>query len=175
MSHAAAAANAPDVTVPALGGRHHFLLRRLHSLTGLVFGGYLIVHRLVNAPIAQFFVGEILQRPPAYSAMKVGGRRAYDLARGGQVVELETRPVRVYGIEVLAYEWPLLRLRIDCGRGTYIRSLARDVGEALGVGGYLTTLRRTRVGAFDVSAAVTADALKAGGVEKHFHPPPAGP
>src|SRR3712207_4456884 len=76
------------------------------------------------------FVGTILQRPPAFSAMKIEGRRAYDMARQGKAVELEARPVRVYGIEVLLYEWPLLRLRIDCGRGTYVRAVARDLGEA---------------------------------------------
>jgi tRNA pseudouridine55 synthase len=111
------------------------------------------------------FVGEVMQMPPAFSAMKVGGRRAYDLARKGQEVTLAARPVRIYGIEVLGYEWPDLRLRIDCGRGTYIRSIARDLGRQLGVGGYLTQLRRTRVGQFGVENAVTLEGLAAGGVE----------
>jgi tRNA pseudouridine55 synthase len=105
------------------------------------------------------FVGEVLQRPPAFSAMKVGGRRAYDLARKGHDVAIEARPVRVYGIDLLDYAWPDLRLRIDCGRGTYIRAIARDLGERLDVGGYLTELRRTRVGTFDVNDAVTLDGL----------------
>ena len=74
------------------------------------------------------FVGSIQQRPPAFSALKVAGQRAYDLARGGQEVKLEPRTVRVYGIELLDYAWPLLRLRIDCGRGTYIRAIARKRG-----------------------------------------------
>ena len=120
------------------------------------------------AAAVQKFVGDILQRPPAYSAMKVDGRRAYDLARRGAAVELEPRPVRVYGIEILAYEWPLLRLRIDCGRGTYIRSIARDLGEALGTGGYLTQLRRTRVGDFTAEASVTLDRVRADGVAPHL-------
>jgi tRNA pseudouridine55 synthase len=81
------------------------------------------------------FVGAIQQRPPAFSAMKVGGRRAYDLARKGHDVELAPRTVHVYDIELQSYEWPLLSLRIDCGRGTYIRAIARDIGAALGVGG----------------------------------------
>ena len=123
----------------------------------------------VNAQI-QKLTGQILQRPPAYSAMKVDGRRAYDLARRGKSVELEVRPVKVYGIEILAYEWPLLRLRIDCGRGTYVRSLARDLGEALGVGGYLTELRRTRVGPFSIESAVRLDKLTADGVLHHLRP-----
>jgi tRNA pseudouridine55 synthase len=105
------------------------------------------------------FVGEILQRPPAFSAMKIDGRRAYDLARKGHDVALEPRPVRIYEIELLDYAWPELRLRIDCGRGTYIRAIARDLGERLDVGGYLTELRRTRVGTFDVKEAVMLEGL----------------
>jgi tRNA pseudouridine55 synthase len=112
---------------------------------------------------ARTFVGDVLQRPPAYSAMKVGGLRSYDLAREGNLVRHEPRPVRVYGIEILSYEWPLLRLRVDCGRGTYIRSIARDLGEALETGGYLTELRRTRVGPFRVDNAVTLAQITAEG------------
>jgi tRNA pseudouridine55 synthase len=115
-------------------------------------------------------VGEILQRPPAYSAMKVGGRRAYDLARAGGTVELEPRKVRVYALEVLKYEWPTVRLRVECGRGTYIRSIARDLGELLGVGGYLTGLRRTFVGSFRVEDAVALDELGHNGVERYLRP-----
>lgn len=113
------------------------------------------------------FIGEVCQRPPTFSAMKVKGRRAYDLARKGQDVVLASRPVRVYGIELLEYSWPLLRLRIDCGRGTYVRSIARDLGEALVVGGYLTQLRRTRIGVFDVKDAVDLPALTRDGVAAH--------
>ena len=75
-------------------------------------------------------------------------------------------------IEVLSYDWPLLGLRIDCGRGTYIRSIARDLGEVLGVGGYLTELRRTRVGAFTADTAVSLATLAAEGVEVHLKPAP---
>jgi len=116
---------------------------------------------------AQRFVGDILQRPPAYSAVKIGGRRSYDLARRGNLVQHEARPVRVYGIDVISYDWPLLRLRIDCGRGTYVRSIARDLGEALGVGGYLTQLRRTRVGPFYADDAVPFGTLTANSVAAH--------
>ena len=115
------------------------------------------------------FVGEIQQRPPAFSAMKVDGQRAYKLARAGRAVELQPRVVRVYGIELLAFEWPLVTLRIDCGRGTYIRSIARDLGEALDVGGYLTALRRTRGGVFDAAGAVTLERLESDGVAAHLH------
>ena len=119
------------------------------------------------------FVGDILQRPPAYSAMKVDGRRAYDLARSGKPVQLEPRPVRVYYIDIIEYAWPLLRLRIDCGRGTYIRSIARDLGEALGTGGYLTALRRTRVGAFAGKDSVSLEQVMADGPASHLRPVPA--
>jgi tRNA pseudouridine55 synthase len=105
------------------------------------------------------FVGEIQQRPPAFSAMKIEGRRAYELARKGHEVVMEPRPVRIYGIEIISYTWPHLRLRIDCGRGTYVRALARDIGDALATGGYLTQLRRTRVGSFAVEEAITLDRL----------------
>jgi len=116
------------------------------------------------------FTGAIQQRPPAYSAMKIDGRRAYDVARRGGEVKLEPRTVHVYGIELLDFCWPLLRLRIDSGRGTYIRSIARDLGEALNVGGYLTQLRRTRVGEFSIDSAVMIERLQADGVDAHLHP-----
>ena len=106
-------------------------------------------------------VGEVDQVPPAYSALKLGGRRAYDLARGGQVVELVARRVRIDRIEVTRYEWPRLELAIDCGSGTYIRSIARDVGEALGCGGLVEVLVRTRIGPFRLEEAVTWDGLTA--------------
>ena len=121
-----------------------------------------------NALIA--FTGEILQRPPAYSALKIGGRRAYDVARKGQAVELEPRKVKVYAVELLSYQWPLARVRIDCGRGTYIRAIARDLGAALAVGGYLTQLRRTRIGSYDVASAVDLERLNADGVGPHLLP-----
>ena len=116
------------------------------------------------------FVGAIQQRPPAYSAMKIGGRRAYDLARRGKEVRLEPRTVHVYAVELLDYAWPMLRLRIDCGRGTYIRALARDIGEALNVGGYVTALRRTRIGGFTIDQAVTLETLTAEGITPHLRP-----
>ena len=113
----------------------------------------------------QAFVGRIEQRPPIYSAMKVGGQRAYKLARKGEAVEMKPRTVVVYGIERLDYAWPELSLRIDCGRGTYIRSIARDLGEALSVGGYLTALRRTRVGRFELKNAASIEQLTEGTLE----------
>jgi tRNA pseudouridine55 synthase len=118
------------------------------------------------------FVGRILQRPPAFSAIKIDGRRAYDIARKGGDVAPEARPVNVYGIEMIDYAWPRLRLRIDCGRGTYIRAIARDLGEALDVGGYLSELRRTKVGPFTVDEAVPLDRVATEGVTRHLRPVP---
>jgi tRNA pseudouridine55 synthase len=103
------------------------------------------------------FVGEIEQKPPAFSAAKVAGQRAYRLARRGRDVSLEPRCVRIYSIELLRYEYPALQIRVDCGKGTYIRSLARDIGVRLGVGAFVKTLRRTQVGHFDEKNAVSLD------------------
>jgi tRNA pseudouridine55 synthase len=116
------------------------------------------------------FVGEILQRPPAYSAMKIEGRRAYDVARRGGDVKLEARAVRVYSIELLDYQWPLAKLRIDCGRGTYIRAIARDLGEAVACGGYLTGLTRTRIGAYTLADAVDLAKIPVSGIESFLRP-----
>ena len=113
----------------------------------------------VEAALAHFR-GTVMQRPPDYSAIKVAGRRAYDLARRGKETALGERPVNIYRVELLAYEWPALDLLIECGRGTYVRSIARDLGERLRVGGYLTRLRRTRVGEFTEAGAVKLDALR---------------
>lgn len=103
------------------------------------------------------FLGEIEQVPPTYSAAKVTGRRAYALARSGQEVQLGTRRVRIETIDVLRFEYPLLELEIRCGKGTYIRSLARDLGERLGCGGYVEVLRRLSVGPFRAEEGVTLD------------------
>ena len=104
------------------------------------------------------FRGTIQQLPPIYSALKVGGVRAHELARAGREVELAARPVRIDEVRLIRYEWPFLDLEIDCGKGTYIRSIARDIGETLGVGGLVQDLRRTRVGEFRAEAGVTLEA-----------------
>lgn len=109
--------------------------------------------------LADRFTGTVMQRPPAFSAMKVGGRRAYALARGGKPPELAPRPVVIHAVEVTGYEWPHLALDIRCGKGTYVRSIARELGEALGTGGHCTMIRRTAVGMFTAGLAVPIDAL----------------
>jgi tRNA pseudouridine55 synthase len=106
----------------------------------------------------QGFLGQIEQIPPAYSAAHVTGRRAYDLARRGEEVELRPRAVQIHAIELLAYSYPRLELEVTCSKGTYIRSLARDLGERLGCGGLIETLRRTRIGPFHADDALTLDA-----------------
>ena len=103
------------------------------------------------------FRGEVSQTPPAYSAARVEGRRAYALARRGADVALPPRTVRIDRIDVREYRWPDLELDVHCGKGTYIRSIARDLGRALGVGGYVTVLRRFRIGPFTVEDAVTLE------------------
>jgi tRNA pseudouridine55 synthase len=106
----------------------------------------------------QEFIGEIEQVPPAHSAAKLAGRRAYELARRGQHVVLEPRPVRIDAIDLLDYEYPHLEVVVHCGKGTYIRSLARDLGERLGCGALVEKLRRTRIGPFEVARALTPEA-----------------
>ena len=96
----------------------------------------------------QSFVGTIEQVPPAFSAVKVDGKRAYDLARKGRDFELKAKTLVIDEIELLDYTLPDIQIRVVCSKGTYIRALARDIGLALGSGGHLTALRRTRVGEF---------------------------
>jgi len=109
--------------------------------------------------ILKRFVGEISQTPPKYSAIKIGGKRAYDLARQGKEVFLKPRPVVIEKIEILDYSPPDLSLRINCGAGVYIRSLANDFGQAVGCGAYLKDLKRTRVGNFSLAEAINLDDL----------------
>lgn len=109
------------------------------------------------------FIGEIMQIPPAFSAIKVAGQRAYKLARSGQQIELKARPVWVKDIKIVDYCYPILRLKVTTGPGVYIRSLARDIGKDLGVGGYLSDLERTMVGDFGVADCIDLDNLRAVG------------
>ena len=103
--------------------------------------------------VVEGYVGEIEQVPPAFSAIKIGGVRAYKLARKGKEVEMPARKVRIYGIEILDYAWPWLKIRTEVSSGTYIRTLAADIGAALGSGAYVTELRRLKVGEYEVGDA----------------------
>lgn len=100
------------------------------------------------------FLGVVDQKPPAFSAIHIDGQRAYRLARQGKEVEMPTKQVRIDNIDVIRYCFPLLDLRVTCGRGTYIRSLARDIGKSLGTGGHLASLRRTAVGPYNLEKSV---------------------
>lgn len=101
------------------------------------------------------FVGKIQQRPPIFSALKINGQRAYKLARDGQEVEIPERTVEIHSLEVVSYQYPELRVRAHVGSGTYIRSLAVDIGEALGTGAYCSQLRRTAINKWDIVEAQT--------------------
>ncbi|MDE6444254.1 MAG: tRNA pseudouridine(55) synthase TruB [Muribaculaceae bacterium] len=107
------------------------------------------------------FTGRIMQVPPVFSAVKIDGKRAYNLARKGKDVELKAKPLEIKEMELLRYDMPEIEVRIVCSKGTYIRALARDLGEALGSGAHLTALRRTRVGKVKVDSCLTVeDAVK---------------
>lgn len=114
--------------------------------------------------VLQTFIGEIMQVPPVYSACKVEGVRAYDMARDGLAdqVQLKAKPLRIDNIELLSFstETYEMEIRVVCSKGTYIRALARDIGEALNSGAHLTALRRTRVGQFDLDRCFTIDTFE---------------
>lgn len=111
------------------------------------------------AKIAETFTGNIMQVPPAHSAIKKNGKRAYTLARQGEEVQLEPRSITIHSFLITQYEPPIVHFKVTCSTGTYIRSLANDFGKALGCGAYLSSLRRTRIGEFNVNDAVAASWL----------------
>lgn len=117
------------------------------------------------------FIGEIQQTPPQFSAVHVDGQRAYALARQGQSVDIAPRQVHVHRLEILAYEWPRLELLIECGSGTYVRSIGRDLGELLGCGAIMTELLRSRIGPFRADQAVAVDDLQRDTVARYLLPP----
>ena len=110
----------------------------------------------VEAVLKQF-VGEITQRPPMFSAIKINGRRAYDLARKGEVVEMPTRQITIFKLELIDYAYPNIRIRTHVSSGTYIRTLAEDVGAALETGAYCSELRRTKVAEYRVADATPVE------------------
>jgi tRNA pseudouridine55 synthase len=114
--------------------------------------------------------GTLMQRPPAFSALKIQGKRAYDLARAGQTIDLAPRVVRIDRIAVLDYTWPDLEIEIECGGGTYIRSIARDIGDAVGCGGYVETLVRTRTGPFTLEQSIDPATLSAQSIHGLLRP-----
>lgn len=119
--------------------------------------------------VLETFVGDIAQRPPLFSACKVDGKRAYDLARKGSDMELAPKQIRIDSIELLQCKLPKIKIRVVCGKGTYIRSLARDIGEALGSGAYLTALARTRIGEYKLNDCINPETFQEW-LEKQLEP-----
>jgi tRNA pseudouridine55 synthase len=109
---------------------------------------------------AQTFVGEIMQKPPVFSAIKKDGKRMYEHARAGEMVEIAARPTTIYEFEITRIAVPEIDFRVSCSKGTYIRSLAFDFGNALQSGAYLSALRRTKIGAFNVADGITPIAFE---------------
>lgn len=116
------------------------------------------------------FVGDIMQVPPKVSALHIDGQRMYDLARKGMAPELPARPVHIYSIALRTWDQSNLTLDVTCGKGTYIRSLARDIGIGLGTVAHLSALRRTAVGGFHIDESVTLEQLREQGIGPWLHP-----
>ncbi len=117
------------------------------------------------------FEGDIMQTPPIFSAIKINGQRAYDLARKGKAPEMQPRPAKIYSIKFKTYKYPLVEFTAEVSSGTYIRSLVEDVGKKLGTGAYMPALRRTKVGIFSITDAIaiediTADRIAAAIMER---------
>ncbi|MEA2107090.1 MAG: tRNA pseudouridine(55) synthase TruB [Bacteroidota bacterium] len=105
--------------------------------------------------VLQGFIGEQLQMPPIFSAKNINGKRAYEYARKGEEVEMKSNPISISAIELIAYDLPFITFRVVCSKGTYIRSLARDIGEKLSSGAHLTQLIRTRIGDYSIDSSIT--------------------
>lgn len=137
--------------------------------------GQILAHAAVNVTEGQVreaasaFVGEYWQVPPMYSALKVDGKKLYELARAGKEVERKARPVQIYELEILECAFPVVRMRVVCSKGTYIRTLCADMGARLGCGGTMRSLRRTRVGGFSLEDACTLGQLQQWKDEGRLH------
>lgn len=116
------------------------------------------ITKAMLSDVLETFRGQQAQLPPLFSAKRVDGKRAYDIARDGKTVELTPAPIEIYDIELLAFELPHATIRVECSKGTYIRSLARDIGQALGSGAHLTELRRTKSGEFEADSGLSVEA-----------------
>ena len=123
-------------------------------------GNFKSIEHITNLQLeeaARQFTGEIMQVPPAHSAIRINGKRVYELARKGEEVKLEPRKITIRTIDITAIELPLVYFKVVCTTGTYIRSLANDIGNVLGCGAYLSGLRRTRIGDFTVDKAMSIE------------------
>ena len=124
----------------------------------------------LQAVIQERFLGRIDQVPPAYSALKVDGRRAHELARAGEEVELAARGIEIFRCDILAYKYPELQILLECSGGTYVRSLGRDLAESVGTGAVMSALTRTAIGQFHVGLSQELDALSRENWKKHLIP-----
>jgi len=118
--------------------------------------------------IVSLFEGEISQLPPAYSALKINGKRAYNLARAGVIPELKPRPVTIYGVSDLRYDYPKLSFKVNVSSGTYIRSLVNDIGLGLSTGAYMSELRRTSIGDYQIENSISTNNLTAELIKAHL-------
>lgn len=130
-----------------------------------------VSREVIDALLVEYFVGEISQTPPRFSAVQIAGKRAYDLARKGVDFQLASRQVQIFSCRILDYDFPNLRLEVHCSSGTYVRSLAHDLGEKLGCGGVVAGLRRLKVGDLSVEDAVSLEQMPAEGVDKFLLSP----
>ncbi len=106
------------------------------------------------------FIGTIMQTPPAYSALKINGKRAYDLARAGESIEMKPRPIRIDSLKILNHSTDKTQFEVMCGKGTYVRSIGHDLGQKLGCYGHITVLRRTKCGPFDINCSILLENLE---------------
>lgn len=116
------------------------------------------------------FMGTIQQIPPAYAAIKVKGKKLYEYARRGESIDIKPRTITIYSLELLEYQYPKVNIRVGCSTGTYIRALGRDIGAALGTGAYVSALRRTAIGEFDIHDASHLDKLSTGSLSTLLQP-----
>jgi tRNA pseudouridine55 synthase len=128
----------------------------IHDSRSMIYESKILTEASIKQILGKF-KGTISQIPPQFSAKKVNGQRAYKLARKGREFELKPVNITIHEIELTDYKWPVIKIRVLCGKGTYIRSLARDIGKELGVGGYLSALERTRVGNYKISQSVSIE------------------
>lgn len=140
------------------------------ELTDMLFesSGWTEPSSEVVQSVLDSFIGEIDQVPPAFSAIKVNGQRAYDLARAGKPVELKSRKVIIHSIDNITYTFPVVTFTASVGSGTYIRSLAEDIGKKLGCGAYMSNLRRTIIGERDITKAYPVSELTEGILQKEL-------
>jgi len=123
---------------------------------------------LIIKNVLRCFVDRQKQVPPMYSAKKVGGRKLYQLARAGQVIKREPTKIKIFDIKLLKYKWPGLNIRVRCSSGTYIRSLAHDIGKKLGCGAYLNELERTAIGDYRIENSIEPEKLNRSNITKYL-------